>query len=417
MKKILLTFTIMFLVPKMTIGQANYIKGGIITLKKDTIQGFVDDQEWIKSPVKIGFKSALTQQEQIFQSSEIVGFFVSSSGDNYVSKTIEYEKLTRDIAKTSFLSMTEYFAREKDMKTQSAFLRIISSGKMSLYQFADDDKELYYFLEQEGKLTSLTYHRFQFNWYAQEIKEFQNQLKAVCFDCKMLSDFNFDRLIYNSSSLGKVVNYYNNCVAPQSITTIRKTNTSAKKPWEFGLMVGMGYSKIEFNLGDLKFTSSLNPQVGVFINYIFPRQRGRFALQNEIHYYNYNSKVESGSGDAQYTGGGYLKPDWSKEAINISFIGVKNLFRYTFYQKKTGVYALIGISNGFLIKNNSTSGAVSNIFYDIRSHEEAYLIGLGANFGRVSLESRLVKGNGISPFARVSSPTTEIGVFLKYRLN
>ena len=415
MRKILLILTVLFLAPKIIIGQANYIKGGIITLKKDTIQGFVDDQEWIKSPVKVGFKSVLTQKEQIFQSSEIMGFFVSSSGDNYVSKTVEYEKLRRDIAKTYFGSMTQYFTREKDMKTQSAFLRVISSGKMSLYQFADDDKELYYFLEQEGKLTPLIYHHFQADLNVQDIKEFQNQLKAGCSDCKMLSDFDFSRLIYNSSSLGKVVSYYNNCVAPQSVTTIQKTNTLAKKPWEFGLMVGLGYSKIEFNLGNLKYAFGLNPQMGVFINYVFPRQRGLFALQNEIHYYNYNSKVESGG--TQYTGGGYLKPDLSEEAISISFIGVKNLLRYTFYQKKTKVYALIGISNGFIIKNNSTSGTVGNSFYDIRSHEQAYLIGLGANFGRVSLESRLVKGNGISPFASVSSPTTEIGVFLKYRLN
>ena len=413
MKKILLILSTLFLAPKITIGQSNYIKGGIITLKKDTIQGFVDDREWIKSPVKIGFKPVLTQKEQIFQSSEIAGFFVSSSGDNYVSKTIEYEKLTRDITKTSFINMTEYFAREKDIKTQSAFLRVISSGKMSLYQFADDDRELYYFLEQEGKLTSLLYHRFQFTWYGQEIKEYQNQLKAGCLDCKMLSDFDFSRLTHTSTSLGKVVSYYNNCVAPQSISTIRKT----KKPWELGLMVGLGYSKIEFNLGDLRYASSLNPQIGVFINYVFPRQRGRFALQNEIHYYNYNSKVESGSGDAQYTGGGYLKPDWTKEVLSVSFIGVKNLFRYTFYQKKTGVYALVGISNGFVIKNNSSSGAVINSFYDIRSHEQSYLVGLGANFGKASLESRLVKGNGVSPFISVSSPTTEIGLFLKYRLN
>ena len=63
MRKILLILTVLFLAPKIIIGQANYIKGGIITLKKDTIQGFVDDQEWIKSPVKVGFKSVLTQKE------------------------------------------------------------------------------------------------------------------------------------------------------------------------------------------------------------------------------------------------------------------------------------------------------------------------------------------------------------------
>lgn len=416
MKKILLILFVLFLVPKISIGQSNYIKGGVITFKRDTILGFVDDQEWVNNPVKVGFKTNLTDKEQIFQSSDIQGFFVASSGDTYVSKTVEYEKLSRNIKKTSYGYMTKYYTREKDIRTQSAFLRVISTGKMNLYQFTDEDKELYYFLEQDSKSNLLTYHYFQANMFVQEIKEFQNQLKTAFSDCRMLSDFDFSKLNYTSSSLRKIVDYYNNCNSLQSVSTKHNSKNLSTKPWQLGLQIGAGYSKLQYNIGTFQFSSSLNPQIGIFINYVLPRQRGRFAFQNEVHYYSYNSKLQNVE-DLQYTGGGFLKTDWSNEAIRISFIGLKNLFRYTFYQKKMGIYTLAGISNGFVINNNSTSGAVNNRFYDIRSHEEAYLIGLGSNFGKFSIESRLVRGNGISPFTYVSSPSSEIGLILKYQLN
>jgi hypothetical protein len=58
--KLLLFF---FLLPFFSLAQTNYKPGYVVTLKGDTLRGFIDYKEWIKNPKYISFKNTPGNRE------------------------------------------------------------------------------------------------------------------------------------------------------------------------------------------------------------------------------------------------------------------------------------------------------------------------------------------------------------------
>ncbi len=55
----------LLLLPLLSIAQSNYKSGYVVTLKGDTLHGFIDYKEWGRNPKTINFKS--TQNDKIRQ--------------------------------------------------------------------------------------------------------------------------------------------------------------------------------------------------------------------------------------------------------------------------------------------------------------------------------------------------------------
>jgi hypothetical protein len=409
MKKILLILAVLFLTPHIFIGQSNYIKGGIITLKKDTLLGFVDDQEWIRNPVQITFKVNQNAKEQQFKPEQISGFFISASNEIYLSKAIVFEKFSRNIDKSAFFDTEEYNLREKNIQSKTVFLKVVSSGKTNLYEFIDNDHENYFFIENENKLASLVYHYFLIKSSIQQVNEYQNQLESLFSNCSKMNGYSFNLLKYEVKSLKKAVDTFNHCMSLNTVN--KKIENSFIKHFEIGLMAGLGFSTLQYNVEkEVKFSWNTNQQIGIFINYILPRLREKLVFQNEFHNYRYDC-----------TGSDNFPNSPTEFTIKMSYLCMKNTIRYTFYKKNIGIYALLGISNGILLKNESFKKTLNLATIPLDSQnfgrEQAFVLGLGVNFNKISLESRYTRGNSFLPFTNDNSPLKEISIFLKYRLN
>src|ERR1700733_6331117 len=66
---------LLFLLPLFSLAQSNYKPGYVVTLKGDTLRGFIDYREWDSNPNAINFKTiAANKTAQSFTPADIVYF-------------------------------------------------------------------------------------------------------------------------------------------------------------------------------------------------------------------------------------------------------------------------------------------------------------------------------------------------------
>lgn len=111
--------------------QTNYRPGYIITLKKDTIHGQIDYRMDRTNALSCALMPEGSTEMTTYSPYDILGYRFTDDGKYYVSRTVE-------------LSRSE--------KPQSIFLEYLLQGMKSLYFYENDDKEPFYFIEQNNRL-------------------------------------------------------------------------------------------------------------------------------------------------------------------------------------------------------------------------------------------------------------------------
>src|SRR5258708_35898015 len=127
-------FTFLLLIPFFSIAQSKYKPGYVVTLKGDTLHGFIDYHEWDKNPKDIRFKKELnTENAESFSVENSMAFALI--GFEYYEKykvsvsldRIEVERLSNGVDTSTMMS--------------NVFLkRIIKGNNINLYEYKDDIK-------------------------------------------------------------------------------------------------------------------------------------------------------------------------------------------------------------------------------------------------------------------------------------
>ncbi|HKB44178.1 MAG TPA: hypothetical protein VKC90_07305, partial [Chitinophagaceae bacterium] len=131
----------LFLLPLFSFAQSNYKPGYLITLKGDTLHGFIDYQEWDSNPTAISFKTAINDRKAQSFTINNISFF-------NVDELATYQKYicsaSMDETNTSRLSS----GRDTSYKIDTVFLKILQKGKnVALYSYTDGLKTRLYVSE------------------------------------------------------------------------------------------------------------------------------------------------------------------------------------------------------------------------------------------------------------------------------
>jgi hypothetical protein len=377
MKKLTLLFIFTSFV---VTAQKNYQKGYLINTRKDTIKGLIDYQQWQKSPLSINFKEINLPAEKTIVPQDIISFTIEGI-ETYVSKTFEYEKLPRNFNKSSFGTLTDYAKRMKVMKSQSAFLRLLSDGKIKLMTFIDSDDEEHFLIEKDNELTTLVFHVVGIGNNPTDLDQYRNQLQDV-FEAKCATLYT-EMVPYKATALQNLIDNYNGCIDSKKVENFDQDEGR----FQFGVMAGLSTSTSPY-ISRLNVAENapwfFTPIGGVFLNYVFARERGKIALQNEIQNYRFQTKyaVEGSTYSTLYT-------------FDKTYIGVNNLIKYSFTVDKPSVYMLAGISN--LIEVNDKSykqliGFGSGDKREIEIIEPKYkpglIFGMGSTWDKFGIEAR-----------------------------
>jgi hypothetical protein len=127
-----------FLLPLFSFAQSNYKPGYVVTLKGDTLHGFIDYREWSSNPNSINFKTAIADNKAREFTPAEIGFFNISGLESYR----RYEgPVSMDATDKDHLAN----AIDSSFRVEAVFFKELQKGKnLALYAYTDNLKSRFY---------------------------------------------------------------------------------------------------------------------------------------------------------------------------------------------------------------------------------------------------------------------------------
>ncbi len=224
MKKHLLT--LLFFIPLLSFAQSNYKKGYVVSLKGDTLQGYIDYKEWGHNPTTIRFKDALANRSQQFGTNDISCFEVK--GFEYYERYVL--KISLDAVDLGHIPM----GVDTSFKTDTVFLKILKKGKnVTLYAYNDAIKNRFFINDNDMPIPQELIYRVYLdpdnanNLITKNL--YYGQLNALALKHNLGSSEltkQIKNLIYNNPSLIKITSIINGEDEKLNVKNLKKTGRS-----------------------------------------------------------------------------------------------------------------------------------------------------------------------------------------------
>lgn len=137
MKRAFKLLSVIVLLPLSSFAQRNYKPGFVVTIKGDTLKGYIDYRGWDLNPTKIRFQPLTNYKPIKFSVSDITSF--------EIYKIAKYQRYIGMISMddASAEHMIEY--RDTSFKVDTVFLEVLQKGKnVALYSYSDAKKERFF---------------------------------------------------------------------------------------------------------------------------------------------------------------------------------------------------------------------------------------------------------------------------------
>ncbi len=353
MKQLYKSFLIIFLLPLFSLAQSNYKPGIVVTLKGDTLHGFIDYKEWENNPESINFKPALSEAAQQYTPNEIsyfqVGQLEAYKGYN--------GPISMDATNIGRLSS----GKDTSFKTAVVFLKIEQDGKfITLYSYTDDLKRRYFVAEK----TNNNPFELVYRTYVDADKTY-NTVNETKYK---------GQLIYLSSKYNRNTDELRTTIEGSGydqdlVNIVSKINDSAKQATHHTK------SSISFYAG-----------IGSGISSIKPPDNYNFYSANDSYVYSYLPRVSFGIN-------AYANPEVGrlvfKGEIALSANAYKTYFNQYFYSNNKSYISL----------NQYTVSLDPQVLYNIYNSErfKFYLeAGVSLNFSKYN-NNNLYSAGGTDP--------------------
>ena len=269
--------SIFILFPAYLSAQSNYKPGYVVTLKGDTLKGFVDYREWEKNPAKVTFKGN-SGNIQEFNKRNALAFAVAG---------LEYYERSIVVISEDQVEADKVGAKvDSNFRTDTVFLHVLTKGKyLALYSYRDDIKMRFY-LAETGQLQpqELEFHAYveaDNNTNVHYVNRYRTQLqyeaqKNGADNSGMQSAISLAR--YNEDELIKIVAKINGDSGAQF---------ASKSLLGTRLFAGLGasYNDMSFS-GDIEFPDShkFDPRVAVGIDLFTNKVTKGLFIRGELSF-------------------------------------------------------------------------------------------------------------------------------------
>lgn len=368
------------IVPLFSIAQSNFRPGYVLSLKGDTLKGYIDLQEWANNPSSFNFKPTADK-------SAIKNFTVSDIKYMEISHVIAYRKFVCSISLDETNTQKIPSTRDTSSKIDTVFLKVEQPGQyITLYSYEDDEKKRYYvFNNRANTITELTYriyyvpnnvnnvstvsqyaYKQQLLTLAQQLPTYNDKIKSLLEDAA-----------YEGSDLKPIFNKINN-------TIVDDKQFANQKP-AFRLFAGLGFGVNTITIsGNFPLyqaaasSSSAGPQIAVGLNMYPQPEIGRSVFRAELSYWSVSYK-NSGS---LYFASSDGKATYSFNQGNFSFIPQ---FQYNIYNTESFKFY---IDAGFSINVSKYSGNSVYVFSDNTTRTD--FIGLNKGWFSMPIKAGII---------------------------
>jgi len=403
----------------------NFQPGSVVTLAGEALTGEIAYKNWKKTPKKIQFRKDKGSAGVYYGVNDISSFSVS--GDMYKRGVVEITERSDNINQ---VNIGDSFSS----RTDTVFLLSVVSGPKSLYYYTDN-VDHFYITNDDGSFEWLTFKKFKVmdqktvvdqsiisdnENYVATNKGYINQLRVYFTNCYVVSD----NLKYEVDDLRRAFLSYYDCTGkgPEYI------QKSESNKLEISLLAGATYTSFKINtstydlIGKVNYSPSYSVTAGGAFDIVFPRQRGRISLNNELAYSSYKTE-----GQYHYNPNQFINEEYTYE-FQYAYVKMNNMLRYKFFLNNLIIFVNGGVSNGFVVdevnkytkvrtyngeKTTSTGKAFEG---RTRSHELGLIAGSGLRINRASLEFRFERGMGPFNTQEYSAKVDRYSAMLGFRL-
>jgi hypothetical protein len=388
MSKILFCSLLIGLLSFQKIYSQSFEAGYVVTLQNDTLRGFIRTNEYGATSRTIGFKKLLTDTDHTrFLPIQIKSFYLKEVGEIYVSKIVDI-----DMKPVRFQDL-EHNSAAKFVK-DTVFLKLLVSGKSSLYFNSDRTNKNHYFLQMDG------------------VDVYREQLAQYLNGC----DQKYSNLGFAESEFKKVVVKYNECVGSKSTFIQKDTKSKLLLYIMLGGSATTGtYSGNDnhpelVNASSIKFSSGFSPSLGFGMEFKPTKSTQHFSEGIELFWKEYSFTGTTTNFNAQKTA-----------SYSFSTTGL-NLFGKYSFGGKIEPYIRVGLSATLVSESKNQMYYTSDIAYsswngkisNFGSLGYGYLIGAGVSVSRIFIELRLNEAVAFSSHSKFS--TTSLNFIVGYRI-
>jgi hypothetical protein len=394
--------------------QVNFQPGYVVSLRGDTLKGFIDYRNWEKSPGKIAFREKEGVDARQYGPLDVQAFSVAD--DLYASAIVKVEDSPTKISSMGY--GTEFIIR-----TDTAFLRAMVSGSKSLYLYDERNGKAHFYIRQPNGFELLLYKQYLRGNILTESKTFIGQLKTYLGDCEGVKKL-LPRTSYDKKSLEKVFAAYYACTG----ATVPLKSKTDRKPSEMGVIAGLTLSTLSLKANEKQimmetsYPRSTDFTGGVFYNLPLLRNLGRLTLNNELIYTSYqteNHYVYRYESESWYQ---YVDTKFKYAHLKLN---VMPRFKYPVGQ--TFLYVNAGLSFGATIQDenfrhytnkfgSSLDEDEGKAFEKTEGFEFGYLAGGGLSYKRYSLEARYARTGGMVSTIGIGSSVSRLFFLVGYRI-
>jgi hypothetical protein len=358
MKHFYKSLFVALLLPIVSLAQSNYKPGYLVTLKGDTVKGYVDYREWSSNPTSINFKTAAPDSKVQKFSPEEIRFFAINGFEAYRQYT---GPISTDIIDLDHIGS----GKDTSFRTATVFLRVLEKGsKVALYMYTDDIKTRYYIGEAPDYSPKELEYRIYYD--ANNNTEVLGQQKG-----RTITENTYMKQLF---ALAEKYNVLNNDLQWQIehagyytddlLKLVSKINSISGKEYKknygnqtkLNLVVGVALNitstkpgGIYQSVGGTSYTSYL-PAVTFGLNFFANPNTGKLVFRMEASLAEgqykslYNNKVSP-----------YIPIKYSYNQLAVAFTPQ---IIYSFYNKDSfKIYAGLGVGASFFNYSNATFGS------------------------------------------------------------
>ncbi|MFC2124131.1 hypothetical protein ACFLU5_04900 [Bacteroidota bacterium] len=396
----------------------DYRVGYIVTNEGDTIHGFIDYEDWEVNPRSVIFTLRLGPIGKTFNIEDLAAFGVMNN---------IYRRNIVEIDQNPYQKKNLTPSKELRMITDTVFLQVLVDGEKQLYFLGDENRKKHYFIGPEEEIETLI------NQLYLEVKSgdshvvsnplYREQLIAYFQDCPSVLDV-IQLVEYTTEDLINLFKFFSTCSESRIEYSLKITG--AKLEWDLILgVVSTNFNVIGDNIAYQslvisEFSQSTNMAIGLGCNILFPMKGfSQISMNNEILFNSYlvsSYRRDPEVGD-QYTSRYY--------EIGFSYLNLNMMLRYYYPIKSFNVFVNGGFSFGYALSvinfteriqhYATTTITVSEAIKKPNDYEYGFLLGLGGDYGKFSVELRYEKRNGIMTQADVAAITSRYYAIVGYK--
>jgi hypothetical protein len=395
MKKYII-FSILVFVFTGALAQIKFEPGYIVNNDGQRAECEIRNMDWESNPTAFEYRIAGGEtKEGTLQSVQEFG----------ISGGVLFRRFTVDIDRSSDVVSRLSKERNPEFKSETLFLRQLTTGKAVLYEYVDAGLKRYFYSIEEKAPQQLVYKRYMQmdksgryeSGYAAANEQYKQQILND-LACPSISQRDVEGLKYERKPLVKIFGAYNSCTGTAVATTAEVKPASqthlALRPGLFsnGFYVDNGASRTEFE-------KALSFRIGAELEIVMPFNKGLWSTTFEPAYQGYSSKTSNGT----------VTIDYKSIDLGVS------IRRYFFIKKSGSLYANLGFVYAIPISGKDAI-KVGPLPLDISTGVNL-TAGVGYRMGKFSAEFNYAFSRGLlGDYSAYSSGYSGPGLILGYQI-